>query len=186
MSLPTLKDRVYADIRSVLSTYVGSPDDHLIVEDDDRPDDPPMVALDGSTSTRSDQYSDTGIHDVRVLDTFSNPYDVLLGRERTFSVDVTISDVGGDRADEVLEDIQNAFEYDPRFREADTFASDVPIDNVRVRDTSPTDRSQRVGHALSIEIDYLRTFRYSDLTDPPTEVTKVVQEYEYGNVITTT
>jgi len=184
--LSTLKSTVYGDITTAVDSYVSSPNAHVIREDDGEPDSPPMVALNGQDRQRSSQNRTTGLHEVRVLDVLSSPFDVKYGRERTFSVDVTITDIDGDRADNILEDIETAFEYNPRFRPAETFVSSVKIDEIRVEDTSPTSRDQRLGHALNIEIDYVRSFLYSDVSNPPAEVKKVVQQYESGTTVTTT
>lgn len=183
-TLSTLKQAVYDDIYPIVDNYVTNPHNHLIREEDGEPDSPPMIALSGQTRERSNGNSKTGIHDVRVLELFSNPFDVKFGREKTFSVDVTISDIDGDRADTIHSKIQNVFEYNGRFRDPDSFVSSVPIDEIRVSDSSPTDRDQRIGHTVSIEIDYLRTFLYSEVDDPPSVVTEIVSQYENKTVTT--
>jgi len=184
--LSQVKEQVYTDVAAAVSGYTSNVDSHVIKEDDDEPDEPPMVALSGTDRSRSSQNVQTGIHGVRVIDVLSSPFDVKYGRERTFSVDVTITDIDGDRADNILDDIENAFTFYPRFRDASDFLNSVLIEDVRVQDTSPTNRDQRIGHALSIEIDWVRTFLYSEVDDPPTEVTKVVQEFNGGDITITT
>lgn len=182
--LSTLQEQVYDDVYAVVDTYTTNPHHHVIREDDNEPDEPPMVALDGQTRQRSASNSKTGIHDLRVSQVFTNPFDVKFGEEKTFAVDVTIGDVDGNRANNILSDIQNSFSYDGRFRDAQSFLSSVPIDDVRVNDTSPIGTDGRLGHTLSIEIDYLRTFLYSDVNDPPSEVTEVVTKLK-GKTLTT-
>jgi len=185
--LTTVKEHIYDDVATVVSGYVTDPHPHVIREDDDEPDQPPMVALNGRVTERSSNQSRGGMHTFYVFEVANNPFDVNYGEERTFDVDVTITDVDDDRADDILDDIHNTFTYDERFNSPSTFITSIPIDGVRVENASPTDRDQRIGHALNIEIDFVRTFWYSDVDDPPAQVTEVAQEYsDFPITVTTT
>jgi len=185
--LTSVKEQIYDDVVTVVNGFVTAPNSHVIREGDDEPEQPPMVALNGRVTARSNGNSRGGMHTFYVFEVVDNPFDVRYGEERTFEVDLTIADVDDDRADSLLDAIHNAFTYDSRFNAPSNFLSAVPIDDVRVEDSSPTDREQRIGHALTIEIDFVRDFWFSDVDDPPATVSTVVQEYEsYPITVTTT
>lgn len=176
--IAAIKEKVYSDVISVVTDYTTNPDAHVIVEDDGEPDEPPMVALDGSDSQRTGQTATNAIHDVRVLEVDTSPFDVVYGRERSYSVDMTISDVDGSRQDNIATDLKNVFEYNGRFRDPERFLSSVPIDDVRIVDMTPTDSGKRWASALGLEIDYIRTFRWSDVESPPSVVKRIVTDYD--------
>lgn len=180
--LDTIKSAVYSDVVAVVNGYTPSPHDHVIREDDDEPEQPPAVSLNGSVTNRDEK---NGLHVLRVLEVQHNPFDVRYGRDKTFNVDVTIADTDGGRADNIYEDILNQFTYDNRVRNPQDFVGGEypPIDDVYGEGTNPLTRDQRVGHNLAVGVDYTRTFFHSDLTDPPSEVTRVEQTFEEGDLI---
>jgi hypothetical protein len=176
-TLDELKSAIYDDVVAVVGNHTASPDAHVIRADDDEPDSPPMVSLSASVT---DDDSRRGIHDVRVVEVEENPLDVLYGRDKSLSVDVTIADVDGTRADTIHDQLSNAFTYDSRIRDPQSLigANGPPIHDVNATDASPINRDQRVGHALDVSVDYTRTFYHSDIEDPPTAVTEVRQQFE--------
>lgn len=180
--LDTLKSAIYSDVTSAVSPFVSDVDAHVIRESDDEPDSPPMVALNGTSRVDDSQ---VGLYDVRVIRIETNPLDILYGRDRTFSVDVTIADTDGSRADSIYDAIANGLTYDNHIRDPQSLVSgDRPrISDVSVEDASPIGRDQRVGHVLVVEVDYTRTFFHSDIEDPPADVSTVKQTFAEGEYV---
>jgi hypothetical protein len=169
-----LKEACYQRVVDVVSQFTSNPHSHVIRADDSEPEQPPMVAL--AADTRPDP---VGMHDTRVIEVETNPYDILYGEDRVFALDMSIVDVDGDRADNIYDGLNNSFTFDGRVRDPQALvgADGPPISDVTTRDMSPLGRDERVGHVLATEVEYTRRFRHSDLTDPPVSADTVVQQF---------
>jgi len=177
-----VKEAVYDAAVSVMRQFVTDPHQHVIRDGDDEPEQPPMIAYQGSTRPNDDHM---GIHDSRVLSVEQSPFDVVYGEDRTLTVDLTVADTDADRANQIQDALANAYTYDGRVRDPSTFvtAADVPVDAVSASDSSPLNRDYRVGGSLGVTVEFTRRYRHSDLEDPPVPATTVEQEYEVGDVV---
>jgi hypothetical protein len=133
----TVKSAVYGDVKRAVEVAVEEPSEHIAVDGDSVDAEDPRVFLNASISDVS-----RGLHDRRLLEIQRDGdaiTDIIYAKRTQLSFDCSIASKTVGTADTVANAIQTVFDaYDNRqLDEDDLTASDPPIHDVSVADSSP-------------------------------------------------
>lgn len=161
--LDDIKRSIHGDLVDAMTSYGASdPQSRVVLEDADLPDEPPAVSFRESTSIDT-----RGIGgDLRVDEVITNQngdtVDVRFREDVTALFTVTPMARDDQTVTAVYESVRQQFTAYGRVLDPSTLHDDVQ--RVRVDGNEPADESERRADLLPIEVDFGRTFLYSDVT----------------------